>query len=256
MITQFRNGVVYSDAHPFATAIEVDRYVIDFVGDETGADARLYGVDEVIDLQGRLVTPGFADVGDPGPVAWHARQGISFVAERGPSTRWVSGRSAEMDLEDLTGGLQACLDPRELPLDADLGALVARGVPLAFGTAPELRADPWRILQHALARGLSVRAGFNAYTRGGYRADPHRMFGGTLAPGESASLVVWDSCELGVQVADERRSFFTSDARAGVPPLPLLGALDDESWEPPKALVTMFEGDVIYRADLDDTPEA
>ncbi|MGP4044293.1 amidohydrolase [Streptomyces sp. 2A115] len=56
-----RGGEVHSPADPFATAMVVERGQVAWVGSEGAADAFADGVDEVVDLQGALVTPAFTD---------------------------------------------------------------------------------------------------------------------------------------------------------------------------------------------------
>jgi predicted amidohydrolase YtcJ len=56
-----RRGEVHSPADPFATAMVVEHGQIAWVGSEGAADAFADGVDEVIDLDGALVTPAFTD---------------------------------------------------------------------------------------------------------------------------------------------------------------------------------------------------
>ncbi|MFF6792921.1 amidohydrolase [Streptomyces filamentosus] len=56
-----RGGEVHSPADPFATAMVVERGHIAWVGEEGAADAFAAGVDEVVDLEGALVTPAFVD---------------------------------------------------------------------------------------------------------------------------------------------------------------------------------------------------
>ncbi|AJE86886.1 hypothetical protein SLNWT_6510 [Streptomyces albus] len=56
-----RGGEVHSPADPFATAMAVRGDRIAWVGSEGAADALLDGADEVVDLQGALVTPAFTD---------------------------------------------------------------------------------------------------------------------------------------------------------------------------------------------------
>ncbi|WP_031005677.1 amidohydrolase [Streptomyces sp. NRRL F-5727] len=56
-----RGGEVHSPADPFATAMVVERGHIAWVGEEGAADAFASGVDEVVDLEGALVTPAFVD---------------------------------------------------------------------------------------------------------------------------------------------------------------------------------------------------
>ncbi|MFG2957207.1 amidohydrolase [Streptomyces sp. NPDC048291] len=56
-----RRGEVHSPADPFATAMIVERGQVAWVGSEGAAEAFVDGVDEVVDLDGALVTPAFTD---------------------------------------------------------------------------------------------------------------------------------------------------------------------------------------------------
>ncbi|MZE77916.1 amidohydrolase family protein, partial [Streptomyces sp. SID5475] len=56
-----RGGTVHSPADPFATAMVVERGRVAWVGSEGAADAFADGVDEVVRLDGALVTPAFTD---------------------------------------------------------------------------------------------------------------------------------------------------------------------------------------------------
>jgi len=56
-----RGGEVHSPADPFATAMVVERGQVAWVGSEGAADAFAEGVDEIVDLDGALVTPAFTD---------------------------------------------------------------------------------------------------------------------------------------------------------------------------------------------------
>ncbi|KYG52609.1 amidohydrolase [Streptomyces sp. WAC04657] len=56
-----RGGEVHSPADPFATAMVVERGHVAWVGSEGAADSFASGVDEVVDLEGALVTPAFVD---------------------------------------------------------------------------------------------------------------------------------------------------------------------------------------------------
>ncbi|MFF4348562.1 amidohydrolase [Streptomyces sp. NPDC001530] len=56
-----RRGEVHSPADPFATAMVVESGQVAWVGSEGAADAFADGVDEVVDLDGALVTPAFTD---------------------------------------------------------------------------------------------------------------------------------------------------------------------------------------------------
>ncbi|GCD48254.1 amidohydrolase [Streptomyces paromomycinus] len=56
-----RGGEVHSPADPFATAMVVEGGSIAWVGEEGAADSFADGVDEVVHLDGALVTPAFTD---------------------------------------------------------------------------------------------------------------------------------------------------------------------------------------------------
>ncbi|MFF2654406.1 amidohydrolase [Streptomyces sp. NPDC058045] len=59
--TLLRGGDVHTPADPFATAMVVQNGRVAWVGSEGAADSFADGVDEVVDLQGALVTPAFTD---------------------------------------------------------------------------------------------------------------------------------------------------------------------------------------------------
>jgi len=59
--TLYRHGVVHSPTDPFAEALLVDDGVIAWLGSDDTADGLVAGVDEVVELQGALVAPGFVD---------------------------------------------------------------------------------------------------------------------------------------------------------------------------------------------------
>ncbi|MEG3613656.1 amidohydrolase [Isoptericola haloaureus] len=59
--TLYRNGVVHSAADPFAEALLVDDGVVAWLGAEDTAAGLAARADEVVDLDGALVTPGFVD---------------------------------------------------------------------------------------------------------------------------------------------------------------------------------------------------
>ncbi|MGH4030469.1 amidohydrolase [Actinomycetota bacterium Odt1-20B] len=56
-----RGGDIHSPADPFATAMVVERGHVAWVGSEGAADAFAAGADEIVDLEGALVTPAFTD---------------------------------------------------------------------------------------------------------------------------------------------------------------------------------------------------
>ena len=54
-------GTIYSPVSPFATAMLVEGDTIAWLGEDSAGDTHRDAVDRVIDLRGRLVTPGFVD---------------------------------------------------------------------------------------------------------------------------------------------------------------------------------------------------
>jgi predicted amidohydrolase YtcJ len=108
--------------------------------------------------------------------------------------------------------------------------LAAAGIPLAFGSdSPVLPLSGWAMVRAAAfhpdpAQRLTARAAFAAATRGGWRAagSPER---GVLVPGAVADLALWDvPGELGIQTPDARVAAWSTDPRARLPALPVLGA--------------------------------
>ncbi|MEV3992472.1 amidohydrolase [Streptomyces sp. NPDC049837] len=104
-------------------------------------------------------------------------------------------------------------------------ALLRAGVPLAFGSdSPVTPLDPWGTVRAAAfhrtpEHRISVRAGFTAHTRGGWRATG-RDDAGILVPGAPADYAVWRTGELVVQAPDDRVARWSTDPRSGTPGLP------------------------------------
>ncbi|MEI7032061.1 amidohydrolase [Streptomyces pratensis] len=126
-------------------------------------------------------------------------------------------------------------------------ALLRAGVPLAFGSdSPVTPLGPWEAVRAAAhhrtpEHRISVRAGFTAHTRGGWRA-VGRDHGGLLVPGAPADYAVWRTAELLVQTPDDRVARWSTDPRSGTPGLPDLtpGA------ELPVCLRTVVSGQTVY----------
>ncbi len=122
------------------------------------------------------------------------------------------------------------------------------GVALAFGSdSPVTPMDPWAAVRaaawhHDEAERTTVRAAFNAHTRGGWRA-ARRDEGGVIALGAPASLAVWDvPGDLVVQTPDPRVAAWSTDPRAGVPHLPEIHPDHDL----PTCALTLVRGGVAY----------
>ncbi|MFE0020636.1 amidohydrolase [Amycolatopsis sp. NPDC059021] len=128
-------------------------------------------------------------------------------------------------------------------------ALAAEGVLLAFGSdTPVTPLDPWAavraaVYHHTPGSGLSPRAAFTAHTRAGHRAaGVNDGVTGSLVAGAPAHYAVWDATDLVVATPDSRVQRWSTDPRAGVPPLPRL----DEDAPLPRCLRTVRGGEVIY----------
>ncbi|MEU2677808.1 amidohydrolase family protein [Streptomyces sp. NPDC007107] len=126
-------------------------------------------------------------------------------------------------------------------------ALLRAGVPLAFGSdSPVTPLDPWgtvRAAAHHRTPGhrVSVRAGFTAHTRGGWRA-VGRDDGGVLVPGAPADYAIWRTGDLLVQAPDDRVARWSTDPRSGTPGLPDLTPGADL----PVCLRTVVFGQTVY----------
>jgi predicted amidohydrolase YtcJ len=122
------------------------------------------------------------------------------------------------------------------------------GVALAFGSdTPVTPFDPWGGVRaaawhHNDAERVTVRAAFNAHTRGGWRA-ALRDEGGVIAVGAPASVAVWDvPGDLVVQTPDARVAAWSTDPRAGVPHLPDL----HPDLPLPTCVLTVVAGEVAF----------
>jgi predicted amidohydrolase YtcJ len=122
------------------------------------------------------------------------------------------------------------------------------GMPLAFGSdVPVTPFDPWGAVRaaafhHREEERTTVRAAFNAHTRGGWRAA--RMDdGGVIALGAPASIAVWDvEGALRVQTPNQRIAAWSTDPRAGVPQLPDLAP----GTALPRCAATLVRGRVVH----------
>ncbi|MDH6114464.1 putative amidohydrolase YtcJ [Kitasatospora sp. MAP12-15] len=130
-------------------------------------------------------------------------------------------------------------------------ALLRAGVPLAFGSdAPVTALDPWGTVRAAAfhrtpEHRISVRAAFNAHTRGGWRAIG-RDHEGVLVPGAPASYALWETGDLVVQAPDSRVAGWSTDPRSGTPGLPDL----TPGLPLPRCLRTALRGRTVFDAAL------
>jgi predicted amidohydrolase YtcJ len=136
---------------------------------------------------------------------------------------------------------------RALPMNP-YASLNRGGVALAFGSdSPVTPFGPWAAVRaaahhHNEDERLTVRAAFNAHTRGGWRA-ARRDEGGVIAVGAPASVAVWDvPGDLLVQTPDPRVAAWSTDPRAGVPHLPDL----HPDLELPTCVMTVVAGEVAF----------
>jgi predicted amidohydrolase YtcJ len=122
------------------------------------------------------------------------------------------------------------------------------GVALAFGSdSPVTSLGPWAAVRaaawhHTEEERITVRAAFNAHTRGGWRA-ARRDEGGVIAVGAPATIAVWDvPGDLLVQTPDARVAAWSTDPRAGVPHLPDL----HPDLPLPSCVLTLVDGEVAF----------
>ena len=133
------------------------------------------------------------------------------------------------------------------PMNA-FASLNRAGVALAFGSdSPVTPFDPWGSVRaaawhHTESERITVRAAFNAHTRGGWRA-ARLDEGGVIALGAPASIAIWDvPGDLVVQTPDARVAAWSTDPRAGVPHLPDLHP--DRNL--PRCVMTLVRGEVAF----------
>lgn len=81
--TLYRHGVVHSPADPFAEALLVEDGVIAWIGADDTADGMADRADEVVDLDGALVAPGFVDAHAHLLETGFALDGVALTPEAG-----------------------------------------------------------------------------------------------------------------------------------------------------------------------------
>ncbi|WP_405402272.1 amidohydrolase [Streptomyces sp. NBC_01104] len=178
-----------------------------------------------------------AEMLTPETVAAFAELGLTASVQPAFDAAW--GGEEGMYARRLGAGRARTLNP--------YAALLRAGVPLAFGSdSPVTPLDPWGTVRAAafhrtLEHRISVRAGFTAHTRGGWRA-VGRDDAGTLVPGAPADYAVWRTDELVVQAPDDRVARWSTDPRSGTPGLPDLSP----GGELPVCLRTVVFGQTVY----------
>ncbi|RST19737.1 hypothetical protein EF908_31645 [Streptomyces sp. WAC04770] len=178
-----------------------------------------------------------AEMLTPETIAAFAELGLTASVQPAFDAAW--GGPEGMYAQRLGAERAATLNP--------YAALLRAGVPLAFGSdSPVTPLDPWGTVRAAAhhrtpEHRISVRAGFTAHTRGGWRA-VGRDDAGILVPGAPADYAVWRTAELLVQAPDDRVARWSTDPRSGTPGLPDLtpGA------ELPVCLRTVVSGQTVY----------
>ena len=237
-------GLVYSYRFPFSTSVILDQGRIAWIGDDGGLSGQLLDSDVIVDCEGALIAPMFFDAmlpplghADPGVGAGFLQVGERLeLRHKGADGQWSQyrhhsgpqqthafvdrGGLTQHDVDELLASRAfAVVHPHTEP--TVLSALASSGVPFAYGSFSE-SGTPWQWLRNGVysgPEGLSARAAFNAATRSGWR-----MAGlpeaGELAIGSDSSMCLWECEHLEVQVPDERVRAWSTDVRAGTPPLP------------------------------------
>ncbi|MFX4292143.1 amidohydrolase [Streptomyces bohaiensis] len=83
--TLLRGGTVHSPADPFATAMVVEGDRVAWVGSEGAAESFADGADEIVDLDGALVTPAFTDAHVHTTATGLALTGLDLTGATGPA---------------------------------------------------------------------------------------------------------------------------------------------------------------------------
>ena len=248
----------YADAdtsgHLYLDAEQVKRHVLACTEADLQAGFHVIGDRAVVE-----VVDGFrqaaAVVGAPALVrARHRLEHLEMVGQDDMVTLGRLGVTASMQpmFDGLWGGedslyAQRLGSERSRPMNA-FASLNRAGVALAFGSdSPVTAFGPWAGVRaaawhHTVDERITVRAAFNAHTRGGWRA-ARRDEGGLIALGAPASIAVWDvPGDLVVQTPDARVAAWSTDPRAGVPQLPDL----HPDLDLPTCVMTLVDGEIAF----------
>ncbi len=240
----FTSGLVYSQQFPFSTSLIVDGGRIAWIGDDAGLSGQLLDSDVQINCGGALITPAFFDAHLVTPTAADLSVAAGLcpnahgvrLMRRSANGRWleieqpdaprtehlrvVAGPLSRDAISSMLADRQFAVVPPQIDADA-LVELAKAGVPFAFGSFGTAD-SPWNWIRHAVYSqpdGLSARAAFNAATRSGWRLAGLPDVG-ALTIGTSPSMCVWRCEQVEVQVPDARVRAWSTDVRAGTPPLP------------------------------------
>lgn len=207
------DGQVYSLAENFATAILVEDGLIAWIGSEGGAEVHMGDVDEVVDLHGGLVTPGFVNLASD----W-AQADAGFV--HAASSPVPIADMWDADAYTSAGDQPLGVVPRD---PCRLRSRIAIGAATALVPADPGR-NGWYTIRAAVheieaTERITARAAFSALTRGAWRllGHPER---GVLGVGAEATFVQWAPTDLIVETPDSRISNWSTDPRAATPGLP------------------------------------
>lgn len=127
-----------------------------------------------------------------------------------------------------------------------LATALSVGVPTS--AAPGVGENPWGLIAehvHHPENPVSVRAGFNAQTRGAYRSlVGATALAGQLNPGTAATYGIWEVDSLAVQTPSSTVSAWSTDTRARTPLLPYLESA--EASHLPRLVSTVIQGTRVY----------
>lgn len=242
------SGVVYSQRFPFSTTIIIESGVIAWIGDDEGLSGQMLASDILIDCDGAFIAPAFMDANAGTPHPLSADIGAAFFEENGElvpyavrrgggppdepnvtplHTEYVTRRYDDSLHEPLSSEIEQLLANAQIAVLAPqtpapvLAQLARSGVPFAFGSFGG-EFDVWETLRDAVygsPDAISGRAAFNAATRAGWRilGAPES---GEITVGTTARLNLWKCEHLMVQTPDRRITAWSTDVRAGTPPLP------------------------------------
>jgi predicted amidohydrolase YtcJ len=248
----------YADAdttgHLYLTAEQVAQHVVECTSADLQAGFHVIGDRAVAE-----VVEGFRqaakEVGESALVrARHRLEHLEMVEPDQMQLLGSLGVTASMQpvFDSLWGGsdgmyAQRLGEDRARTMNA-FASLNRAGIALAFGSdSPVTHLGPWAAVRaaawhHTESERITVRAAFNAHTRGGWRA-ARRDEGGVIAPGAPASVAVWDLAgDLVVQTPDARVAAWSTDPRAGVPHLPDL----HPDLDLPRCVLTLVAGEIAF----------